>query len=123
MGVNVGDRWQELAAKSAARVEDRMLMFADAHFMMALAEADHPKAPDMLERLAEFAARASDEVTESGVTKAVGVPLACAIDAYAREDFRVAADLLSPVVDKIRMIGGSHAQRDLFVQLLIQSEL
>src|SRR5690606_18970057 len=35
-GVDVGDRWEELAELSARRVDDRRLVFADLHYATAL---------------------------------------------------------------------------------------
>ena len=38
-GMNVGRRWDELASLSEARVDDGCLVFADLHYMLALAAA------------------------------------------------------------------------------------
>ncbi len=35
-GITVGDRWEELARLAEARVDDRRLVFADLHYMLAL---------------------------------------------------------------------------------------
>ena len=43
-----GDRWAELAEKAARLGEDHMLVFADAHYMMALAAEGADGAPEAL---------------------------------------------------------------------------
>ena len=40
-GVAVADRWDELATQSEDRIDDHVLAFVDAHYLMALAGAGH----------------------------------------------------------------------------------
>jgi hypothetical protein len=47
--------------------------------------------------------------------------LARAMVAYAQDDHRRVVDLLLPVRYRVQRIGGSHAQRDLFSQVLIDA--
>ena len=49
----------------------------------------------------------------------VGLPLTRAVVAHRRADYAAVVDALLPVRARIRRIGASHAQRDLFDQLLI----
>jgi hypothetical protein len=51
----------------------------------------------------------------------VGLAIAEAIVAHRNRHYSRAADLLLPVKDSIRRVGGSHAQRDLFEHMLIDS--
>jgi tetratricopeptide (TPR) repeat protein len=48
-GIDVGDRWEELAALAAGRVEDGAVVFADLHYLLALQgggrEAGSPATP------------------------------------------------------------------------------
>jgi predicted Zn-dependent protease len=67
------------------------------------------------------AAQAGD--TEAPIQAEVGVPLAEAILAFRKEDYERAVDLLMPVRYDLQRIGGSHAQRDLFAQLLVHATL
>jgi hypothetical protein len=53
----------------------------------------------------------------------VAVPAAQAFVAFADGNYREAAELLGPVREQMQSIGGSHAQRDLFEQVFIQSLL
>jgi hypothetical protein len=49
----------------------------------------------------------------------VGLPLARAVVAHRRGEFGRVVDLLLPIHATFRRVGASHAQRDLFEQLLI----
>ena len=51
----------------------------------------------------------------------VGLPLARAVVAHRRGAYGDAVDHCLPVRHRVRRIGASHAQRDLFHQLLIDS--
>ncbi|GAB4359234.1 MAG: tetratricopeptide repeat protein [Kiloniellaceae bacterium] len=118
-GVDVGDRWAELAEKAAALGEDHMLVFADAHFMMALAAAGRPGAAEtLLESLERFA---TGYGTEADVAHEVGLPLCRAVLAHRRGRYCEAVDALLPHRAALHRIGGSRAQRDLFEQLLIDA--
>jgi hypothetical protein len=55
--------------------------------------------------------------------KQVGLAIAEATVAHRNHDYSRAADLLLPVKDSIFRVGGSHAQRDLFEQMLIDSTM
>jgi hypothetical protein len=61
--------------------------------------------------------------TEAQVMQEVGLAIAEAMVAHRNQRYSRAADLLLPVKDLICRIGGSHAQRDLFEHLLIDSIL
>ena len=120
-GVDVGDRWQELADKSERRTEDHLLVFADAHFVLALA-ADGKF--DAAARMLETMRGATDDTTTEGPIFAnVGLPLCEAILALAQGEHGKAVDLILPIRYDIQRIGGSHAQRDLFQQMLITASL
>lgn len=53
-----------------------------------------------------------------GVVGEVGVPLVEGLIAYATGDYARAVDLLLPITDRIIAIGGSHAQREIFLDIL-----
>jgi tetratricopeptide (TPR) repeat protein len=116
-GADVGSRWGELAATIEPHCHDHTLVFVDLHYVMALAAA--PAMP-ALERLLESCRRKSlTGGTEAGVMAEVGLPLAAAIVSHRRGRFGEVVDLVAPIRERIHKIGGSHAQRDLFHQLLI----
>lgn len=118
--VNVGARWRELADRAATHLDDHALVFVDLHYVMALAAVDDRSAVrEFLASCESFAASSSG--TEAEVMADVGLPLARAVVAHRAGAYGDAADELYPVRHRIRRIGASHAQRDLFEQLLIDS--
>jgi tetratricopeptide (TPR) repeat protein len=119
-GVDVGARWGELAEHARTHVSDHALVFADLHYLMAIAAAGDAEA---IERFMESCERfaTSNSGTESSVMADVGLPLARAVLAHRRGAYGQVVDLLLPLRARFRTIGGSHAQRDVFDQLLIDA--
>ncbi|MGI9415090.1 MAG: tetratricopeptide repeat protein [Hyphomicrobiales bacterium] len=119
-GVDVGARWGELAERSEARIDDHLLIFADAHFYLALAATGSADAAErMLKSLSDVPG--GDQVTAARVARHVGLPLCQAIGSWYAGDYGAAVDRLAPVRGSLSELGGSHAQRDLFHQILISS--
>jgi len=121
-GVGVGQRWDELADIAETRSRDHVLAFADAHFVMALAGGGRlDKAAAMVKSMA--AADPACRVSEAPILAGVGTAIGDAIVAFRRGDYAAAAERLYPQRGEIRLIGGSHAQRDVFARLLILAAL
>jgi tetratricopeptide (TPR) repeat protein len=121
-GVAVGQRWEELADIAERRAKDHVLAFADAHFVMALAGAERlDKAAAMVKSMA--GADPATRVTEAPILAGVGAAIGDAIIAFRRGDYTGAVDALYPKRGEVRLIGGSHAQRDVFARLLILAAL
>lgn len=121
-GVDVGDRWIELADVSERHLNDNLLAFADAHYMMALAgDLRHDAAKQMLEALEATAS--AGITTQSIVDREITIPISRATLALSQGKPKAALDILLPLRDSIRLIGGSHAQRDVWHQMLIRSAL
>ncbi|HVH77072.1 MAG TPA: tetratricopeptide repeat protein [Stellaceae bacterium] len=121
-GVDVGDRWQELAERSEAHIGDHLLTFGDVHYVMALAAAGKDEAVErMLQSLENFAATSPE--SEAAVAREPGLALARAAVAHRRGDWAGALEGLLPVRERVCRIGGSHAQRDLFEEMLIDAAL
>jgi Flp pilus assembly protein TadD len=97
------------------------MVFADMHFMMALAAGG--KAGDVERMLASMRQAAVSDATEARVAAQVGVPLAESIVAYRASRYGEVVDRLAPLRYQLVKIGGSHAQRDVFVQMLIEAAL
>ena len=57
------------------------------------------------------------------MTRDVGIPLCRALIAWRSDDPGMAVDLMMPVRHRIRLLGGSHAQRDLFAMILIDAAM
>lgn len=121
-GVDVGDRWSELADISATRIGGHGLVFPDMHFVLALeAAGDSDNAGAMLRSLEHVGAATG--VTQAQVIGDVGLALAKAIAAWYRGDYDSVVEHLMPIRYSLSAIGGSHAQRDLFHQILIAAAL
>ena len=120
-GVGVGGRWTELAERSATRIRDHYLVFADVHYAMALAATGRVEELELLEEAMREASEGDD--WQAAIGTEVGVPLVQAIGAWRAGDHRQARDLLLDVRYGIARIGGSHAQRDLFHEMLVTAAL
>jgi tetratricopeptide (TPR) repeat protein len=121
-GVDVGDRWRELADVAESRIDDHVLAFTDLHFMMALAVGDRAAAcRGLLASLQDFAVQPRNFA--AATMRPVTVPLCEAILAYAEGEYGRAVDLMLPIRYELACIGGSHAQRDIFAQILIEAAL
>lgn len=119
-GVDVGARWEELAARAEGRVHDGCLVFADLHYALSLLGAGrHDGAEAIARGLVEDAqVHASAErrdAARSGALAAFG------LIAFREGDYLEAARLLGAARSGLLAIGGSHAQRDLFEQAYVES--
>lgn len=120
--IDVGDRWHELADKCEARMNDHLLPFSDAHFMMALAaDGRFESAQAMLDTMETHAAAADGMM--GSIAGDIGTPLCAALLAYANEDYAQTVSLLEPIRYDLKYIGGSHAQRDLFGRTLVSAAM
>jgi len=118
VGVDVGDRWTPVARQWMLHVDDHLLAFNDLHLGIAAARSRNP---DDVARLSASLDRylsegAGDNV---GTTAAVGRRLIDGVIAFARGDYALATESISPVRYETVRIGGSHAQRDIVTQTLI----
>jgi tetratricopeptide (TPR) repeat protein len=65
--------------------------------------------------------RARVKPDRPGVLGEIGVPLAEGLLAYAKGDYAQTVDCILPIKDRILNIGGSHAQRAIFSDVLIDA--
>jgi tetratricopeptide (TPR) repeat protein len=118
-GVDVGDRWEELAGIAERRVADGRLVFADLHYALSLLGARRwEPAGRLVESLAADARRGAGE---RGDSAAAGLAAAMGLMALKAGDCRDAVRHLAAARRNLGVIGGSHAQRDLFEQAYIES--
>ena len=122
VGVDVGDRWHELGDIAENRFSDHLFAYFDGHTMVALAADGREQAADhMLESLRRV--KVNDDVTQSRIIAEIGVPLCQAIHAFYNKNYSAAVDLMMPIRDQLYRIGGSHVQRDIFVQTLMHAAM
>jgi len=106
-GVDVGDRWDAAAQVVREQAGGSVMAFVDAHYALALGAVPHLQ----------------DGGTTARVHSSVGRAVCDGAVAWRAADYGRAAGLLAPVRGAFRRLGGSHAQRDLFVLMLLDSAL
>lgn len=122
VGVNVGERWEELADLAQSRTGDHVMPFTDAHFMLALTGAGRVDAArDYVTSLRGFVQGESNQVAD--VTRNINLPLCEALLAIAQGRYPEAADALYELRNDLSPMGASHAQRDIFQQILIDTAM
>ena len=122
MGVDVGHRWEELADKAEARIGEAGHPLLVPHLMMALEAPAGCRGRPFPGRAARACRRPRPVVRWRDRR---GECCRC-----ARRRGRTGAaitprvvDLLAPRAKQIWLLGGSNAQRDLFMQMLIDAAM
>ena len=112
LGVDVAARWRELLPRWDGHADGRWLVFADVHAIMAeLRAGQEARAEQRLAAMRETAASNDEAASTYGE---VGVPLAEGLTAFHRGDYAGTVEHLLPARFELWLIGGSHAQRDVF---------
>ena len=118
-GVNVGDRWTELADYSEKRSEDGCLVFADLHYMLALTGDQREGAATRLMARMQRDAGHNGEVArimaDPGVAGAIGLA------AFGEGRYDAAFRYLVAARPRMQTVGGSHAQRDVFERITVDA--
>lgn len=121
-GINVGNRWEELSEFSANRTEDGCLIFADLHYLLALAGHDRQAATTRLvQRIHADAQNRPDEMGQRMATP--GCSMASGLEAFGDGDYAGAFAHLAQAHGSMQLAGGSHAQRDVFERMTIDAGL
>jgi hypothetical protein len=118
-GVDVGDRWQEIADAWSGSIEDGFYAFNDVHAMMAMIGAGRWREADRV--LAAMRKAQESDLTNAAMTRDVGLPLARAFHAFGRGAYEAALDSLSSVRPIAHRFGGSNAQRDIVDLTLLEA--
>jgi hypothetical protein len=118
-GLDVGSRWQDVAEHLRSRARDTLQPFLTLQYLYGLARAERNEAETLMAAIEEKAATttAFDRV----VWHEVALPAARGMLAHARGDHLAAVRWLTLANPRLQEIGGSHAQRDLFGQLLLDA--
>jgi hypothetical protein len=120
-GIEVGDRWQDLGDHLAARAHDTVLPFLTIQYLYGLARAGRAEADALLNSVRLAAELAPPAVRE--VWQDVALPACEGLYAYALRNFSGAWRHLSIALPRLIEAGGSHAQRDLFEQILVDAAI
>ena len=119
-GIDVGNRWEELADISENRTEDGCLIFADLHYMLALVGGDRDTAiQTMMTRMTRDAADTTSEIYQ--VMADPGLAAAAGLEAFGEANYEIAFQNLIKARGSMQLAGGSHAQRDVFERLTIDA--
>ena len=110
--------WTEVKEQAAPAATRPGPAFRDAHAALAFAASgDREMMEQMIQRLH------TDAEKGSVFAKEIILPLAQGIDAFAQEDYAEAVAWLEPVFPQLTRIGGSHAQREVFEDTLLEAYL
>jgi hypothetical protein len=120
-GIDVGARWQDLGNHLAARARDTVLPFLTLQYLYGLARARRAEADSLLEAVRALARSAPAHARE--VWREVALPACEGVYAYVRGEYESAWRHLSRAMPRMIEIGGSHAQRDLFDQILLDTAI
>jgi len=118
--VDIGDRWQPIADLAKARIGNHFSPFTSAHCALALAAAGRfGEANELIRQIRDFVA---DDNGPLGSRYALAVlPASEAAVAYRKGEYQRVIDVMLPARRNLWQMGGSHAQRDLFFQLIVDS--
>lgn len=122
-GIDVGDRWADVADYVAQRGADTVSPFLSLQYLYALGQTGRKETEILLTAIEN---RAEDETQHDHlVWRDVALWAAHGIAAHAARDWEDAIRFLGKALPRMAECGGSHAQRDLFEQIhldaLIQS--
>lgn len=121
VGIDVGDRWGEIADLAEARIGDCLSAFTLPHWMMALTATGRlQSARRMLEAMHAFG---QGQGTVQSIVRRVALPVSEAVFAHRFGDNNRTLDLMRPVLDEMHELGGSHAQQDVLMQLCLDAAL
>lgn len=110
-GLDVGQRWEPLAAMAERHVQDTELVFASLHHLMPLLRVGSAAADQLLATLRRWAAT---DTTQGRIVRDVAMPVAEFLAAVQAGERVQASRLFDAFHAQLHRIGGSHAQRDLF---------
>ncbi len=120
-GIDVGPRWQDLGSHLAARARDTVLPFLTVQYLYGLARAGRAEADSLLDEVRSLARTAPAHARE--LWREVALPACEGVYAYARGEYAAAWRHLGRAMPRLAEIGGSHAQRDLFEQILLDTAI
>jgi len=120
-GLDVGKRWQELADAYGKGDENGFYAFNDMHAMMAFVATGRGKEAAALLKAVE--ASAQERITNGHMARVAGLAIVRAIEAFGRGKYADVVNLLAPLRETARVVGGSNAQRDVVSRTLLEAAL
>jgi hypothetical protein len=121
-GVDVGQRWGELADLAENRIGDGCLVFADLHYMLALTGDTRPDAARRLvARVARTAMSGEARMEQGRIAAHPGLAVAEGLADFGEGRYGRAFDRLRAARSHMTTVGGSHAQRDVFERITVDA--
>ena len=117
-GVDVQDRWTQVAERIAARGGDTVSPFLTLQYLYALGRTQRPESEALL---AAIEARADAAAHDQHVWRDVVLWAAHGIAAHTAGDWDDAIRFLGKALPRLAECGGSHAQRDFFEQIYLDA--
>ena len=114
-GVDVGDRWADVADHIAMRGRDTVNAFLTLQYLYALGRTKKPEVQSLFQAIEDRAADAAQY--DHTAWAEVALPAARGIIAHTQGDWPKAISQLGRALPRMAECGGSHAQRDLFEQI------
>jgi len=122
LGVEVGNRWSDLADKWEPSATDTLYAFNDVHAMMAFVADGRKQAADQLRNANErYIHHAND--ANVPMSRIMGLPFCNALEKFSAGDYSGCVDELLPVRYRTWRLGGSFAQRDVIGWTLLEAAL
>jgi hypothetical protein len=118
-GQDLGGRWLPLAQRWRPVADNGLYAFNDMHAMMAFVASGQHDGADALVQAQERALQG--DADNASFTREVGQAATLAIRAFGEGRYADTVELLRPVRSQAHRFGGSHAQRDLLDQTLIEA--
>jgi tetratricopeptide (TPR) repeat protein len=136
-GHDVSERFAKHAELWKRKVEPAFYAFNDMHMVMAFVGAGlEPEAEALIISREQFVskeqwlAKAESLVavhnsvnSNIAMTRDIGLPICKAVLAFGRGEYAKAAAYLYPIRHRLHEFGGSHAQRDVVLQTLLEASL
>jgi hypothetical protein len=118
-GVDIGNRFESVADAWAPTAAAGNYAFNDMHAMMAFVNAGREKEQQAVLDAQRAGCESASDNAE--FTREVGQPATRAIQAFGQGRYAECVELLRPIRHVAHRFGGSHAQRDLLDQTLIEA--
>ena len=118
-GVDVGERWSDLVDHIEQRGTDTVQPFLSLLYLVGLVRAGRPSAQALVEAIGVRGRTAASD--ERDTWARITEPVARGLLAYGQGDYAQAIEHLAGAVPQLVVIGGSHAQRDLFDLILLDA--
>ena len=116
-GIQVGERWQALSNSAESRLECSESPLTSAHAALVFAAiGDQTRYTALIQEMTDFAA--TDNGPLGATVQDLALPCAFACIAHRRKDWTAVVAALLPKSQTLWGLGGSHAQCDIFYQLL-----